>query len=113
MNVYYDLSVGDPNPFSEARRAMDDQLWDSLAYVVPILCRQVIRDVLCKEPLVPTTRPPVLLFGDIHGNFNDIYHIEKNFVNNPKYQDHRFVFLGDYVSNKLVVCTLNSIPICI
>ena len=80
MTVYYDLSVGDANPFSEGRRAMDDQLWDSLAYVVPLLCRQVIRDVLRKEPLVLTTRPPVLVFGDIHGNFNDIFYIEKVFI---------------------------------
>jgi len=76
MTVYYDIST-DSNPLSEARRIMDDQLWDSLAYVAPLLCRQVIRDALRKEPLVPIIHPPALVFGDIHGNFNDIFYIYK------------------------------------
>ncbi len=40
--------------------------------------------------------PNVIIFGDIHGNFNDIHFIYVNFISKPKYATTKFIFLGDY-----------------
>lgn len=47
--------------------------------------------------ILTDVEPDVIIFGDIHGNFNDIYYIYKNFIINPEYANTRFLFLGDYV----------------
>ena len=100
MTQYYDLEK-DKDPFSKSRQLMDDQLWDTLAYLIPLLCRQMI-NLVRDEPLIvdviPSDKwPSSVVFGDVHGNFNDVYHIYKNFITNPKYAHHRLIFLGDYV----------------
>ncbi len=42
MRVYYDLQ-SDRNVFGEQRWVQDDLLWDNLAFIIPPLCRQIIR----------------------------------------------------------------------
>lgn len=96
MEQYYDISK-DGNPLSVVRQQMDNYLWDNLAYIIPMLCRD-IGTLLHKEPMIiPDVEPNALIFGDLHGNFNDLFYIYKNFINNAKYASYRFVFLGDYV----------------
>src|SRR5699024_3057706 len=64
MNCYYDLST-DKDAFSRKRQMMDDELWDSLAYIIPMLCRQVIQ-LLRQEPMIlPDVKPDALVFGDV------------------------------------------------
>ena len=46
--------------------------------------------------IVTGIEPNVIIFGDIHGNFNEIHFIYVNFISNPKYAT-KFIFLGDYV----------------
>lgn len=96
MKVYYDIST-EMDAFSKIRQTMDDQLWDTLCYIIPLLCRQVIHEALRHEPIIVTSHPDLLIFGDIHGNFNDIYYINRHYISNSKYDHYRFVFLGDYV----------------
>ena len=47
--------------------------------------------------IVTGIEPDVIIFGDIHGNFNDIHFIYDKFISNPKYATTKFIFLGDYV----------------
>lgn len=47
MKVYYDLEA-DPDPYSGKRQNMDNCLWDNLAFIIPMLCRDVI-DTMDKE----------------------------------------------------------------
>lgn len=96
MEVYYDIKA-DPDPYSDYRQRMDQHIWDSLAYVTPILCKQVIAEVLKAEQLILTLQPNAVIFGDIHGNLNDIYYIYKNYINNKTFDSFKFIFLGDYV----------------
>ena len=96
MTAYYDLER-DKDTFSKQRQLMDDQLWDTMAYIIPLICRQM-NDLLRDEPLiVQVPADKVVVFGDLHGNFNDVHYIYKHFIVNPEYAHHRFVFLGDYV----------------
>lgn len=95
MAQYYNIT-NDSDAFSQRRMLMDDCLWDNLAYLIPLLCNQMVQ-ILQNEMLVTTVEPDALVFGDIHGNFNDIYYIYTNFITNPKYEKYRFIFLGDYV----------------
>ena len=98
MNVYYDLEKHDEDPFSKTRQQMDDILWDTLGFLIPLMCKQIC-DLLKDEPLIVEldAEPDLVVFGDLHGNFNDVYYIYQNFINNPQFAHHRFVFLGDYV----------------
>ena len=47
--------------------------------------------------IITEIEPDVVVFGDIHGNFNDIYYIYENIISSAKYSNSRFLFLGDYV----------------
>ncbi len=47
MKLYYDLEA-DPDAFSGRRQELDNYLWDNLAFIIPMLCRQVI-DVFLTE----------------------------------------------------------------
>lgn len=96
MTEYYDLNR-DRNPFSEWREKLDEKLWDNFAYVIPLLCRQAVDDSLKCEPIIVSLMPDVLVFGDIHGNLNDIFYIYKKFLSDKKYSSYKFLFLGDYV----------------
>lgn len=95
MKVYYDLS-NDHDAFSSKRMAMDDNMWDNLAYIIPLLCRQM-NQVLQSETIVVKVEPDCLIFGDVHGNLNDIHHIYTHCIINPRYAKYRFIFLGDYI----------------
>ena len=76
---------------------MDNECWDRMSYIIPMLCRDVAK-VLNNEPMILTdVDPNALIFGDLHGNFNDLYYIYENFIINEKYVNHRMIFLGDYV----------------
>ncbi|KAI2804600.1 hypothetical protein RDWZM_007938 [Blomia tropicalis] len=95
MQHYYNLSV-DRDAFSQRRMLMDNHLWDSLVYLIPLICNQMIQ-LMLNDPLIVTVEPDALVFGDTHGNFNDIYHIYVNLIQNPQYEKYRIIFLGDYV----------------
>lgn len=93
MNAYYDLTK-DSDPLSESHQQLDNMLWDNLAFIIPMLCRQAV-SLFRTEPMILTdVEPNALIFGDLHGNFNDLYYIHKNFISNPKYEHYTFIFLG-------------------
>lgn len=96
LNKYYDLNA-DPDPQSESRRLMDESFWGNMAYIIPLLCGQVVEECFSKETIVTSTSAPAIVFGDIHGNLTDIWYIHRNVVNNKKYEAYKIVFLGDYV----------------
>lgn len=52
------------------------------------------REALLKEPALLELRPPIKVFGDIHGQFLDLLHW---FSCTGSPQDFTFLFLGDYV----------------
>lgn len=96
MDEYYNLNR-DQDFLTEWRERLDEKLWDNFSFVIPLLCKQVINDAFRHEPIVVTLMPDVMVFGDIHGNLNDIHHIYKRFISDKKYSSYKFVFLGDYV----------------
>ena len=96
MYGYYDMELGESN-LSPRRIQLDEILWDTLAPLIPILCRQVVESILYKESVILQVSPPCIILGDIHGNLNDIWYIHQHFISNPEYAEYKFVFLGDYV----------------
>ncbi|XP_075233850.1 uncharacterized protein LOC142331702 [Lycorma delicatula] len=60
---------------------------------VYFLCSKV-RDIFLNEPSLLELRPPLKVFGDIHGQFLDLLHWF-NCIGSPA--DVTFLFLGDYV----------------
>lgn len=59
------------------------------------------REVVAKEPLFVHLKSPIVVFGDIHGNFADMaYFLEKVIAFDDvmlKYTTQHLLFLGDYV----------------
>lgn len=59
------------------------------------------REVVAKEPLFMHLKTPIVVFGDIHGNFADMaYFLEKVVAFDDimlKYTTQHLLFLGDYV----------------
>lgn len=96
MKDYYNLSV-DANPRSKWRENLDNKLLKNFYFIIPILCNQVINSVLKNEEAIVTLDPNVIVFGDIHGNLNDIYYINEHIFNSNEYSNYKFLFLGDYV----------------
>jgi protein phosphatase len=62
------------------------------------LCREV-KHILQDEPRHGTVASPCYVFGDLHGNFRDLFYFMDNLISfqDLRYTPHRFVFLGDYV----------------
>ena len=54
-----------------------------------------IRDILIEESNIVTTSTPVIICGDLHGQFYDLLELFKKVGVEPPEQN--FVFLGDYV----------------
>ncbi|KPI86397.1 putative serine/threonine protein phosphatase [Leptomonas seymouri] len=62
------------------------------------LCREV-KHILQDEPRHGSAVSPCYVFGDLHGNFRDLFYFMDNLISfqDLRYTPHRFVFLGDYV----------------
>eukprot|EP01065_Artemidia_motanka_P028417 TRINITY_DN3373_c0_g3_i3.p1 TRINITY_DN3373_c0_g3~~TRINITY_DN3373_c0_g3_i3.p1 ORF type:complete len:610 (+),score=193.65 TRINITY_DN3373_c0_g3_i3:77-1906(+) len=62
------------------------------------LCTHAQR-LLQKDPLLLRLRSPMYIFGDIHGNFGDLYYFMQRLVafGEISYTGTSFLFLGDYV----------------
>jgi len=62
------------------------------------LCKEVEK-VARDEPAHPTVVSPAYVFGDIHGNFRDLYYFTTQLMifDDLRFVPFRFVFLGDYV----------------
>ncbi|KPA77537.1 putative serine/threonine protein phosphatase [Leptomonas pyrrhocoris] len=62
------------------------------------LCREV-KHILQDEPRHGSSVSPCYVFGDLHGNFRDLFYFMDNLISfqDLRYTPHRFVFLGDYV----------------
>ncbi|EPY24600.1 protein phosphatase [Strigomonas culicis] len=58
-----------------------------------------VQRVLQSEPRHGTVTSPCYVFGDLHGNFRDLFYFMDNLISfqDLRYTPHRFVFLGDYV----------------
>ncbi|KAF8358170.1 hypothetical protein PRIPAC_93165 [Pristionchus pacificus] len=60
-----------------------------------------IKSILSKEPPLVRTSPPVVIVGDIHGQFSDLSRMLDYFGDRhqevPGWLSKNFVFLGDYV----------------
>ncbi|CBZ24203.1 putative serine/threonine protein phosphatase [Leishmania mexicana MHOM/GT/2001/U1103] len=62
------------------------------------LCEEV-KHILLDEPRHGSVASPCYVFGDLHGNFRDLFYFMDNLISfqDLRYTPHRFVFLGDYV----------------
>ncbi|KEG08353.1 serine/threonine protein phosphatase [Trypanosoma grayi] len=62
------------------------------------LCGEVKR-ILQSEPRHGSVVSPCYVFGDLHGNFWDLFYFLDNLISfqDLRYTPHRFLFLGDYV----------------
>ncbi|KAG5511030.1 hypothetical protein GH5_07232 [Leishmania sp. Ghana 2012 LV757] len=62
------------------------------------LCEEV-KHILQDEPRHVSVASPCYVFGDLHGNFRDLFYFMDNLISfqDLRYTPHRFVFLGDYV----------------
>lgn len=50
-----------------------------------------------KEPNVIAIKEPVIIVGDIHGQFYDMIHMFEKVVDNRNLPNTNMLFLGDYV----------------
>ncbi|EPY37437.1 protein phosphatase [Angomonas deanei] len=62
------------------------------------LCGEMKR-ILTDEPRHGNMSSPCYVFGDLHGNFRDLFYFMDNLISfqDLRYTPHRFLFLGDYV----------------
>lgn len=62
------------------------------------LCGDVQR-ILKSEPRHGHMTSPCYVFGDLHGNFRDLFYFMDNLISfqDLRYTPHKFMFLGDYV----------------
>ncbi|GET86300.1 serine/threonine protein phosphatase, putative [Leishmania tarentolae] len=62
------------------------------------LCEEV-KHILLDEPRHGSVASPCYVFGDLHGNFRDLFYFMDNLISfqDLRYTPHRFIFLGDYV----------------
>jgi serine/threonine-protein phosphatase 2B catalytic subunit len=56
-----------------------------------------VRDILKKEPNVMRIKEPVIIVGDIHGQYYDMIHMFEKVVDARNLSATNMLFLGDYV----------------
>lgn len=63
-----------------------------------MLCQDV-QNILKAEPRHGSMASPCYVFGDLHGNFRDLFYFMDGLISfqDLRYTPHRFMFLGDYV----------------
>ena len=61
--------------------------------IIDFLCTEAKSDML-SQPMLLEISAPLVVFGDIHGQFSDLVHII-NLTGRPP--SRRYLFLGDYV----------------
>jgi serine/threonine-protein phosphatase 2B catalytic subunit len=64
--------------------------------------------IMRAEPNVLKMKEPVIIVGDIHGQFYDLVHMFEKVVDNRNLPKTNMLFLGDYVDRGLY-----SIEVCI
>jgi len=71
---------------------------EGFARTLITLCGDVER-VLKAEPKHGVMTSPCYVFGDLHGNFEDLFYFLDNLISfqDLRYTPHKFLFLGDYV----------------
>lgn len=71
---------------------------EGFARTLITLCGDVER-VLKAEPKHGVMTSPCYVFGDLHGNFHDLFYFLDNLISfqDLRYTPHKFLFLGDYV----------------
>ena len=68
-----------------------------LATITPRLCDRINAEVLDSEPNVVNVSSPSVVFGDIHGNLQDLYDYEQKYWANNDNGIKNYLFLGDFV----------------
>jgi serine/threonine-protein phosphatase 2B catalytic subunit len=61
---------------------------------------EILRDatnILKKEPNVLRMKEPVIIVGDIHGQYYDLIHMFEKVVDSRNLPNTNLLFLGDYV----------------
>lgn len=56
-----------------------------------------VTDILKKEPNVMRIKEPVIIVGDIHGQYYDMIHMFEKVVDSRNLSATNMLFLGDYV----------------
>jgi hypothetical protein len=81
------------------KATLSQRLNEYLPPFVPELCKKLNTEILDKESRVVLVRSPSFVFGDIHGNLQDLYDYENMFWNSrsPLRRTANYVFLGDFV----------------
>lgn len=58
------------------------------------LCCEMMKELLIEESSVQPVAAPVIIVGDIHGQFHDLLAL---FENGGRIPRTRYIFMGDYV----------------
>ncbi|KAJ9441300.1 Serine/threonine-protein phosphatase PP1-alpha, partial [Diplonema papillatum] len=71
--------------------------------VVLIAMLESAKQIFLQEKKMVDVPAPCYVFGDIHGNFNDLHYFMSNLIpfKHIKFSSHNYLFLGDYVDRGL------------
>ena len=71
----------------------------STTRIVLLSILENVKNIFMEEPRMLEVPAPCYVFGDIHGNFQDLIYFMSNLVpfKHVKYSSHNYLFLGDYV----------------
>ena len=85
-------------PSSAQKLEMTQKLDKFIPQICGQLCERLNREILDKEPNVLLLKGQCCVFGDLHGNLEDVYDYENKFwMNKNPEKDTTYVFLGDFV----------------
>ena len=89
-------------PSSAQKLEMTQKLDKFIPQICGQLCERLNREILDKEPNVLLLKGQCCVFGDLHGNLEDVFDYENKFwMNKNPEKDMTYVFLGDFVDRGL------------
>lgn len=96
--VYFLDMLMQPNNFMNAEALK----WNFKAEQIIALCN-VAEDIIVNQPMILQAKPPLKIFGDIHGQFTDLmsffalYGTPHEFGKKKDIENFDYIFLGDFV----------------
>eukprot|EP01064_Diplonema_japonicum_P002227 TRINITY_DN1141_c2_g4_i1.p1 TRINITY_DN1141_c2_g4~~TRINITY_DN1141_c2_g4_i1.p1 ORF type:complete len:520 (+),score=59.27 TRINITY_DN1141_c2_g4_i1:73-1632(+) len=110
----YELSTQESQQDEREQEALNlthhlSGIWDGASFnhgshlgtvrVVFLAIIESVKQIFLNEPKLLDIHAPSYVFGDIHGNFQDLLYFMSNLIpfKHIKYSSHNYLFLGDYV----------------
>ena len=96
LNKIHEFCSFQFNDNNRGKEMQSNDIYNYLVNIIPQLCKKLSENLSKEESLVEV-KNQCFIFGDIHGNLEDLWRYSQWFWSSNNFPEANYVFLGDYV----------------